>query len=99
MMTSTCPDSTCRFRNAFGFCSQTACTHSYEEVQKAYAIVNCELCKYDLDDGDYLYQRTSQDHAMVFEEVVVHYCPVCGRKLGRNLNNVYNEGLLNSIKI
>ena len=81
-MTSTCPDSTCRYRNSFGFCSCTACINrSHITVLESAPVVTCELCKYDLDDGDYLYQRNSQDHAMVFEEVVVHYCPVCGRKL------------------
>ena len=80
MITSTCPDSTCGFRNHFGFCTQTVCSHP-EIREKATVSIKCELCKYDLDDGDYLYQRSSQDHALVFEEIIVHYCPVCGRKL------------------
>ena len=80
MMTSTCPDSTCGFRNRFGFCTQSVCLLP-EKREKATASIRCELCKYDLDDGDYLYQRSSQDHALVFEEIIAHYCPVCGRKL------------------
>lgn len=43
----------------------------------------CTLCKYDLDDEDYLYKEYSQDGAIVFEEIICHYCPVCGRKLTR----------------
>ena len=74
MVASTCPDSTCRFRNRFGFCTQSVCLLPEKSVK-------CELCEYDLDDGDYLYQRNSQDHALVFEEIIAHYCPCCGRKL------------------
>ena len=81
---STCPDSFCRFRNSFGYCSVTECIyHPPEDRFKSVELPaqECKLCKCDLKDGDYLYQRGSQDHAMVFEEIIVHYCPVCGRKL------------------
>lgn len=44
-------------------------------------VQECKLCKCDLKDGDYLYQFSSQDNTMVFREIIVHYCPVCGRKL------------------
>lgn len=81
MMTSTCPDNTCKYRTKNGFCSQTVCMNQKSITVSQWPVETCQLCKYDLDDGDYLYQRNSQDHAMVFEEIVVHYCPVCGRKL------------------
>lgn len=81
---STCPDSFCRFRNSLGYCSTTACIyHPPEDRFKPVepSIQECKLCKYDLKDGDYLHQFGSQDHAMVFKEIIAHYCPVCGRKL------------------
>lgn len=85
MTTSTCPDATCAYKNTFGYCTISRCVHSVESTTTNNNVsVCCDLCKYDLEDGDYLYQRSSQDHAMVFEEVIVHYCPVCGRKLKRN---------------
>lgn len=77
---STCPDSTCSLRNSFGYCSVTACTHR-NDYRIVGPVINCELCKYDLGDGDYLYNSRSSDHALLFEKVIVHYCPVCGRKL------------------
>jgi len=80
MMTSTCPDSTCLFRNRFGFCTQTVCILP-EKREKDTVFIGCELCKYDLDDGDYLYQSSSQDYAIVYEQIIAHYCPCCGRKL------------------
>lgn len=82
---STCPDSFCRFRNNLGYCSATVCIYHPPKDDRFKPVEpstqKCELCKYDLEDGDYLYQRGSQDHAMVFEEIIVHYCPACGRKL------------------
>ena len=44
-------------------------------------VQECKLCKYNLELGDYLYQYGSQAHAMVVHEIMVQYCPVCGRKL------------------
>ena len=83
MKMSTCPDSTCIHRDTFGHCTQETCVLSKVKFLEELVGLNCELCKYDLDDGDYLYQRISQDHAIVFEEIVAHYCPACGRKLER----------------
>ena len=85
MTTTTCPDATCSYRNRFGNCSITACiirpdTQTDVRINTA---VTCSLCKYDLEDGDYLYQRGSHDHGIVFDEIIIHYCPVCGRKLGK----------------
>ena len=82
---STCPNATCSLRTIFGYCSSTTCVQRMNQTLENTGNINtmCDLCKYDLEDGDYLYQRSSQDHAMVFEGVVVHYCPVCGRKLNK----------------
>ena len=77
---STCPDATCGYRNAFGYCSQTACIKG-NRIPQPVSTVRCDLCKFDLEDGDYLYHRTSSDHALIFEEIIVHYCHLCGRKL------------------
>ena len=85
-VSSTCPDSTCSFRNSSGYCSLTACVMQHEfEIPKnnKYIKAECNVCKYDLDDEDYLYKEYSQDGAIVFEEIICHYCPVCGRKLIR----------------
>ena len=81
---STCPDSFCRFRNNLGYCSVTACI--YHPPEDGFNPVElpaqeCKLCKCVLKDGDYLYQFSGKDNAMVFREIIVHYCPVCGRKL------------------
>ena len=85
MITSTCPDVTCSYRNSFGYCSVSACINRPDVQTNVHSIISvvCELCKYDLEDGDYLYQRRSYDHGITFDEIVVHYCPVCGRKLAK----------------
>ena len=83
---STCPDSTCNFRNIFGNCTLNTCVYSQmltNVVPEVETNITCSLCKYDLDDEDYLYKEYSQDGAIVFEEIICHYCPVCGRKLTR----------------
>lgn len=78
---SKCPDSTCDFRNVLGNC--TLCTCVYSQIPTNATPEACSLCKYDLDDEDYLYKEYTQDGAIVFEEIICHYCPACGRKLTR----------------
>ena len=83
IVTDPCPDLTCSFRNSSGHCNLTACVmqHEFETIKNIKT--ECTLCKYDLDDEDYLYKEYTQDGAIVFEEIICHYCPVCGRKLTR----------------
>ena len=79
MKTSCCSIPFCEYRNSYGYCSLNSDCVKFKTTS---AIdTGCDFCKYDLEDGDILYNRTSADHAIVYEEVVVHYCPVCGRKL------------------
>lgn len=81
---STCPDSTCNYRNLSGYCTINTCVYSQNLANVIpEEKITCTLCKYDLDDEDYLYREYSQDGAIIFEEIICHYCPVCGRKLTR----------------
>lgn len=77
---STCPDPTCPHRNGFGYCSLTACIHTNIALQPE-VMAKCYSCGHVLKDGDYLTHMTCTDNGIVFEEIVAHYCPVCGRKL------------------
>lgn len=77
---STCPDSTCTHRNAFGYCSLTACIRRNITPQPV-VMAKCYSCEHVLKYGDYLTHMTGTDNGIVFEEIVAHYCPVCGRKL------------------
>lgn len=87
----------CEYKSPSGYCSMTACIKQYNvcltsgiKPSNPYLNMNidtssfedCIFCKYDFEKGDVLYNRTSCDKGMVFEEVTVNYCPVCGRKLG-----------------
>lgn len=78
MFNSTCH--TCPYQNAFGYCSLTACINRNIALQPV-VMTKCNLCQHDLKDGDYLIHMTATDNAIVFKEIVAHYCPVCGRKL------------------
>lgn len=79
MFNSTCPDSMCPYQNAFGYCSLTACISRNITLQPE-VMAKCYSCEHVLKDGDYLVHMTVTDK-IVFEEIVAHYCPVCGRKL------------------
>ena len=75
---STC--STCPHRNEYGYCSLTACISRNITLQPV-VMAKCNLCEHDLKDGDHLHHITGTNNAIVFEEIVAHYCPVCGNKL------------------
>lgn len=76
---STCPDSTCAHLNEFGYCSLTACISRNITLQPE-VMAKCYSCEH-VKDGDYLAHITGTDNGIVFEDIVAHYCPVCGRKL------------------
>ena len=76
---STCPDPTCPHQNAFGYCSLTACI-SRTITSQPVEMPECYSCEH-VKDGDYLAHITGTDNGIVFEDIVAHYCPVCGRKL------------------
>lgn len=51
MTNSTCPDSTCRFRNRFGYCTVTTCVAvptkvAIHEDHDLVRVVHCRDCKY-----------------------------------------------------
>ena len=78
-------DAVCEYKSLSGYCTLTTCTKQFDQYLNmnvdTSSFADCIFCKYDIEKGDVLYNRTSCDKGMVFEEVTVNYCPVCGRKL------------------
>lgn len=72
--------STCQYQNEFGNCSlMTGCINRSIALQPE-GMAKCYSCEH-VKDGDYLAHITGTDNGIVFEDIVAHYCPVCGRKL------------------
>lgn len=51
----------------------------------------CEFCE-DLEYGSYMYWYEDEQDAMIFNEIKIYYCPVCGAslnrtKMGANIND------------
>ena len=40
----------------------------------------CKFCEYH-ENGDTLYEYGSDDRGIVFDQIKIHYCPVCGKIL------------------
>ena len=75
---STC--STRQYQNEFGNCSLMGECINRSTALQPEVMAKCYSCEHVLKDGDYLVHMTVTDK-IVFEEIVAHYCPVCGRKL------------------
>ena len=75
---STCPDKFCNMRDRSGKCLATVCIHTTKQV--AIIETKCSVCE-KLEVGDILYQHKSNNYGIMFKEIRIRYCPVCGKKL------------------
>ena len=75
---TTCPDNFCNMRDRSGKCLATVCTHTAKKV--AVIETKCSVCE-KLEVGDILYQHKSNNYGIMFKEIRIRYCPVCGKKL------------------